>query len=105
VLERSVPGGVADRAQALAGDAAAELAHLDPRTLVSAVRRTANRVGLLYAGDPGEALRSLAVLDRPPEAPALEPAQAIAQPELRELAAFALSDAFVDARLALAAGA
>jgi hypothetical protein len=55
-------------------------------------------VGLLHSGDPGAALRALAGLDRRVEAGALEPAQALALPDLRDLALFALSDPFVELR-------
>jgi len=103
-LERTVPANARERARALAADVADELGRLDARALASALRRSANRVALLYGGDPGEALRVLAVLDRPPDAPPLEPAAALGQAELRELAIFALSDEFVEARLALGAG-
>ncbi|ABC83563.1 hypothetical protein [Anaeromyxobacter dehalogenans] len=100
-LERTVPGEVSATAAALAGPAAAELRTLDPRALAAAVRRTANRVGLLHAGDPGHALRTLALLDRRLDGGPLDPAEALALPDLRDLALLALSDPFVELRLAV----
>ncbi|GAO05515.1 hypothetical protein PSR1_04429 [Anaeromyxobacter sp. PSR-1] len=100
-LERTVPGEVSATAAALAGPAAAELRTLDPRALAAAVRRTANRVGLLHAGDPGHALRTLALLDRRLDGGPLDPAEALALPDLRDLALLALSDPFVELRVAV----
>ena len=56
-------------------------------------------MALLYAGDPGAALRALALVDRRLEAGALDAAHALALPDLRDLALFALSEAFLDLRL------
>jgi hypothetical protein len=85
----------------LGGPAAQELAETDPRAFAPALRRTANRVALLYAGDPGAALSALAQLDRRIEGGALDPAQALALPDLRDLAVFALSDEFLELRAAV----
>jgi hypothetical protein len=99
-LSRSVPAGVLERARLLAPEVGRELAQVDPRAMVEALRRTSNRVALLYAGDPGSALQVLSLLERPGEPPP-EPAQAIGLPDLHDLALFALSDRFVELRLAV----
>jgi tetratricopeptide (TPR) repeat protein len=100
VLESQVPSAARAQAAELGAAAAQELAETDPRALAAAFRRTANRVALLYAGDPGAALRILALLDRRLDAGALDPAQALALPDLRDLALFALSDPFLELRAA-----
>jgi hypothetical protein len=100
-LEVTVPESVRQKAKALAPAAAAELPSVEPRALAAALRRTANRVGLLYAGDPGEALRALAQLDRRLEAGAPDPVQALSLPDLRDLALLSLSDPFLELRLAV----
>ncbi|HVO20045.1 MAG TPA: hypothetical protein VMU15_12365 [Anaeromyxobacter sp.] len=102
-LGRSVPAGVLERARLLAPEVGRELASFDPRALVDALRRTSNRVALLYAGEPASALRALSVLDRPGEV-APEPAQAVGLPDLHDLAVFALSDRFVELRLTVLDG-
>jgi len=101
VLEAQVPAAARAAAAELAAPSADELAETDPRAFAAALRRTANRVALLYAGEPGAALHALALLDRRLEAGPLEPVQALALPDLRDLALFSLSDAFVDLRAAL----
>ncbi|HTN54454.1 MAG TPA: hypothetical protein VML50_18745, partial [Anaeromyxobacter sp.] len=101
VLEVSVPRSAWDRARALAPAASAEVGAADPRALAAALRRTANRVALLHAGDPADALRALALLDRRLESGPVDPARALALPDLRDVALFALSDPFLDLRLAL----
>ncbi|HET7823722.1 MAG TPA: hypothetical protein VFK90_00245, partial [Anaeromyxobacter sp.] len=81
--------------------AAAELAATEPRAFAAALRRSANRVALLHAGDPGPALHALALLDRRLEGGAApDPVQALALPDLRDLALFALSEPFLDLRAA-----
>jgi hypothetical protein len=101
VLESQVSPPARATAQELGVAASQELAETDPRALAAALRRTANRVALLYAGDPGAALRALALLDRRLESGAVDPAQALALPDLRDLALFALSDPFLELRAAL----
>jgi hypothetical protein len=99
-LRRTVPPGVADQVRELASDSTAELPGLEPRALVTALRQTANRAALLYAGDPGEALRALALLDRRRiDAEPLDPVAALALPDLRDLAEFALSELFLELRM------
>ena len=100
VLEAQVPAATRDAARALGAAAAHELEELDSRALVAALRRTANRVGLLHCGDPGAALRVLSVVDRRLEAGSVDPAQALALPDLRDLALFALSEPFLELRAA-----
>jgi hypothetical protein len=79
---------------------AEELASVDPRAFATALRRSANRVALLYAGDPAGALEALAALEaRPDGTPG--PSRSLALPDLRDLALFALSDPFLDLRLAV----
>jgi len=101
VLEAQVPAAARAAASELAAPSAEELAETDPRAFAAALRRTANRVALLYAGEPGAALHALALLDRRLEAGSLDPVQALALPDLRDLALFSLSDPFVDLRAAL----
>jgi hypothetical protein len=98
-LARSVPASVAARARPLGVGAAEELAQTDARALASAVRRTGARVGLLVTGDPGAALSALLLLER--RAEPLDPAAALALPDLRDLALLALSDPFLDLRVAV----
>jgi hypothetical protein len=100
VLESQVPHDVRAAAKELGGPASQELAERDPRALAAALRRTANRVALLHAGDPGAALRALALLD-PRLGGSIDPAQALTLPDLRDLALFALSDPFLELRAAL----
>jgi hypothetical protein len=102
-LEASVPEATRRAARALAADASAELGATDPRAFAAAVRRTANRVALLYGGDPGAALGLLARLDRRLEAGPAAPADVLALPDLRDLALFALSEPFLELRLAVTA--
>ncbi len=64
VLESQVPAPVRAAATELGAAASQELGETDARALAAALRRTANRVALLYAGDPGTALRALSLLDR-----------------------------------------
>lgn len=101
VLEFEVPKAAREAARELGEAASHELAETDPRAFAAAVRRTANRVGLLHAGDPGAALHALALLDRRLDAGPLQPAQALALPDLRDLALFALSDPFLELRTAV----
>ncbi|HET8541851.1 MAG TPA: hypothetical protein VFL83_18380, partial [Anaeromyxobacter sp.] len=98
VLAAKVPAAAAAAAAELAAPASVELAETDPRAFAAGLRRTANRVGLLYAGDPGAALHALALLDRRLEAGPVDPVQALALPDLRDLALFSLSDPFLDLR-------
>jgi hypothetical protein len=100
VLETQVSEAARRAARELGKAAAHELAELDPRALGAALRRTANRVALLYAGDPGAALHALALLDPRLGGPP-HPAQALALPDLRDIALFALSDPFVELRAAM----
>jgi hypothetical protein len=100
-LESQVPGPVRASASELARTASEELAATDPRAFTAALRRTANRVALLYAGDPGAALQALALLDRRLEAAPVDGARALASPDLRDLALFALSEPFLEMRAAL----
>ncbi|HEY6099647.1 MAG TPA: hypothetical protein VIW03_09470, partial [Anaeromyxobacter sp.] len=101
VLESGVPAATRAAAAELGPNAGKELAMTDPRAFAAALRRTANRVALLYAGDPGPALHALALLDRRLEAGPVDPVQALALPDLRDLALFALSDPFLDLRAAV----
>ncbi len=100
VLESQVPPEARAAARELGEAAAQELAAADPRVLGPALRRTANRVGLVYAGDPGAAIRALALLDRRLDAAGGDPVRALALPDLRDLALFALSEPFLELRAA-----
>ena len=102
VLESRVPAETRAAAAELGPAASNELASADPRAFTAALRRTANRVALLYTGDPGYALNALALLDRRLEAAGpVDAVQALALPDLRDLALFALSDPFLDLRAAV----
>jgi hypothetical protein len=99
-LLRSVPPSVASRAAPLGPGAAEELASSDVRALASAIRRTGARVALLVTGDPGAALAALLLLEK--QRPATPDAKAaLALPDLRDLALLALSDPFLDIRVAV----
>jgi tetratricopeptide (TPR) repeat protein len=99
-LEASVPVATRGSAGGLGQAAAAELASLDPRRLSTALRRTANRVALVHAGDPGAALSVLAQLERRSPAQGPEP-RPLELADVRDLASFALSEAFLDLRLSV----
>ncbi len=98
-LERTVPPSIAAQARALGPTAAEALAATDLVALAAALRRTAARMGLLLTGDPGAALAVLSHLSWP-EAPS-EPPEPLALPDLRDLATLALSDPFLDLRVAV----
>jgi hypothetical protein len=98
VLESQVPAAAVAAARELGAAASQELDDGDPRALAAAIRRTANRVALLYAGDPGAALRTLAAVDRRLDGSGLDPREVLALPDLRDLALFALSDPFLELR-------
>jgi hypothetical protein len=100
-LGRSVPPSVKERAVRLAPAAGEEFAALDARRFTAALRRSANRVALLYSGDPGGALRALAAGERRPGQTEVDPVEALALPDLRDLALFALSDLFVELRVSV----
>jgi hypothetical protein len=99
-LARTAPPSLRARCARLGVAGTEELASVDPRAFATALRRSANRVALLYAGDPAGALEALAALEARPEGRP-GPAQALALPDLRDLALFALSDPFLDLRLAV----
>jgi hypothetical protein len=101
VLESQVPAAAVAAARELGAAASQELDDSDPRALAAAIRRTANRVALLYAGDPGAALRTLSSVDRRLEGGGLDPRQVLSLPDLRDLALFALSDPFLELRSAV----
>jgi len=100
-LTRAVPPSVQERALKLASAAGEEFAALEPRRFTAALRRTANRVALLYTGDPGAALRALAAAERRPGQAEVDSVEALSLPDLRDLALFALSDPFVELRVAV----
>ncbi|MBI5066964.1 MAG: hypothetical protein HZB56_01910, partial [Deltaproteobacteria bacterium] len=104
-LGRLVPVAVRERASTFAADAAAELRNLPPRELQLALRRTAARQALVWSGDPLGALEGL-VTSRP-GGDAIGPAaraQALADADVADLASFALSDSYLELRLAVGAG-
>jgi hypothetical protein len=99
-LARSVPPSVAARAAPLGVGAAEELSRTDVRALSAAIRRTGARVALLATGDPGAALSALLLLEK--QRPASQDSAAmLALPDLRDLALLALSDPFLDLRVAV----
>ena len=85
-------------AAALGKASAEELREFDPRAYVTALKRTASRVALLYTGDPHGALAGLSALARDADEAAVEPAQALSLPDLRDVALFALSDLYLESR-------
>jgi hypothetical protein len=97
-LERLVPSTVRERAAALAPEAARDLMSLAPREFAAALRQTASRLALLHGGDPRAALTSLALGERLMAPPPGE--QALSHPDLRDLAAFALSESHLELRAA-----
>ncbi len=100
-LGKTVPPTVREQAARLAAAAGEEFAAFEPRRFTSALRRTANRVALLYTGDPGAALRALAAIELRGAQPDVDPVEALAVPDLRDLALFALSDPFVELRVSV----
>jgi tetratricopeptide (TPR) repeat protein len=100
-LAKTVPPSVREQAVRLAAPAGGEFAAFEPRRFTSALRRTANRVALLYTGDPGAALRALAAMELRGAQPDVDPVEALAVPDLRDLALFALSDPFVELRVSV----
>jgi tetratricopeptide (TPR) repeat protein len=102
-LGRVVPPTVRERAGQLAPDAAAELRSLPARDLQLALRRTGSRQALLWTGDPLAAVEALAAARRRPGQPdpLADRARALAEPDLADLAAFALSDLYLELRLAV----
>jgi hypothetical protein len=98
-MARGVPPAVAARASTLGAAAAGELATLELAGLPALLLRTGSRVALLATGDPGSALAALLAVD-PPAAP-LSPAEALRLPALQELATLALSESFLDLRVAV----
>jgi hypothetical protein len=99
-LARAVPPSISRQARPLGPAAAEELARTDVRVLAAALRRTGARVALLAGGDPGAALYALTLLERSlPDQP--DAAHAMALPDLRDLALLALSDPFLDLRVAV----
>ena len=99
-LSRTVPAGVLEKARLLAHESARELTRFEPGPFTEALRRTANRFALLYTGDPGDALRALAAVDAPSGTAPAEATQSLRVPDFADLARFALSDRFLDLRLA-----
>jgi tetratricopeptide (TPR) repeat protein len=99
-LGDGVPAATRRSAEALGQAASAELSSLDPRDFAIALRRTANRVALVHSGDPGAALSVLDQLERRPQAPGAT-ARPLEHADMRDLAFFALSEAFLELRLAV----
>ncbi|HUL58285.1 MAG TPA: hypothetical protein VLU43_03380 [Anaeromyxobacteraceae bacterium] len=97
-LGGTVPAATRRSAAALAQAASEELVGIEPRAFAHAMRQTANRVALVHAGDPGPALSVLATLERKPQGPEPRPMDL---PDVRDLAGFALSEAFLDLRMSV----
>ena len=98
-MARGVPPVVAARASSIGPAAATELIGLELGELAPLLQRTGSRVALLATGDPGSALAALLAAE-PPAHP-LSGAEALQLPALRELATLALSEAFLDLRVAV----
>jgi hypothetical protein len=101
-LERIVPPTVHQRAAALSADTAAELRGLPARELQLALRRTASRQALLRTGDPLGALEALGAARRGPGRPdpLADRVRALGEPDLADLAGVALSELYLELRLA-----
>jgi len=97
-LERVVPPIVRERAVALVPEATRDLAALAPRELTAALRQSASRLALLHTGDLPSALAGLVAGERRLQGLARE--QVLAHPDVRDLAAFALSSAYAALRAA-----
>jgi hypothetical protein len=100
-LGKTVPPSVRERALQLAPAAAEEVGAFDARRFTTAIRRTSNRVALLYTGDPGAGLRALSLLERRPGQQEVDPVEAISRPDLHDLALFALSEPFIELRVSV----
>ncbi len=98
-MARGVPPVLAARVASLGPPAADELAGTELSALAAALQRTSARVALLATGDPAGAFTALLATD-PPAQP-LTGAEALRIPALWELATLALSDAFLDLRVAV----
>jgi tetratricopeptide (TPR) repeat protein len=102
-LGRLVPPTVREHAGPVAVDAAAELRGLSPRELQLALRRTGSRQALLWSGDLLAALEALGASRRRagyPD-PLSDRVRALGDPDLSDLAVFALSDLYLELRLAV----
>ena len=100
VLERSVPGSVRAQAKTHAQRAAEELAHFDASTFTEGIVHSANRMAVLYTGDPRGALEALSRLGHAEgiAADLADPAQVLARPEPADLVRFVLSDLYLELR-------
>jgi hypothetical protein len=98
-MARGVPPAVAAQAASLGVAAADELASLELPGLPALLQRTGSRVALLATGDPGSAMAAMLAIE-PPAVP-LSPAEALRLPALHELATLALSESFLDLRVAV----
>jgi len=95
-LERLVPATLREQARRLAAEAAGGLASLSPRELVGAVRQTSSRIALLHVGCVHAALEGL--LKGEPRLRGLTREQALSHPDVRDLAAFAISREGIELR-------
>ncbi len=97
-MAQAVPPVLAARAASLGPPAAEELAGADLEALADALQRTSARVALLATGDPAGAFTALVAAGT---AQPLSGAEALRLPLLRELATLALSEPFLDLRVAV----
>jgi hypothetical protein len=98
-MARGVPPVLAARVASLGPPAADELAGTELAALAAALHRSSARVALLATGDPAGAFTALLATDPPAEP--LTGAEALRLPALWELATLALSEAFLDLRVAV----
>jgi hypothetical protein len=98
-MARGVPPVLAARVASLGPSAADELAGVELGPLAEALQRTSARVALLATGDPAGAFTALLAAELPGER--ISGADALQLPSLRELATLALSEAFLDLRVAV----
>ena len=96
-LERVAPATAREQAAALAPQAALELAALDAHQLTAALRQTASRIALLHTGQSGAALSALAASD--PRLARAPRSRVVEDADVRDLAAFALSEAYLELRV------
>jgi hypothetical protein len=98
-MARGVPPVLAARVASLGPAAAEELGGASLGGLPAALQRTSARVALLATGDPGGAFTARLAAE-PPARP-LDGAEALRLPALQDLAALALSELFLDLRVAV----
>jgi hypothetical protein len=98
-MARGVPPVLAARVASLGQPASDELATTRLESLAASLRRSSARVALLATGDPASGFAALLAAE--PRAHPPTGAEALRLPALRELATLALSEPFLDLRVAV----